>query len=153
MIRKNTILLLILIINAGYPMNSISGENMNMPTFPTGTSLLEKDIAEWVNSAWGGGRTEHFNIEYGNQKYDVLVAYRSVTSGRNSTELTFFVKDKDVYVMALYYPMRWGEYLQVAQLEDKLVVKSLSSETWAKGEQVYMEIKYSALINGLQTTY
>ena len=102
----------------------------------------ETAITAWARVfAFGGAWTKTY--EQDQQK--IIVAFRSFTSGVESTDLSFFVQDGDQWKLVLWYPVR-GENLQIEQQEHGLQVYTYDYKQKKKLNRLF--ISYDALFRG-----
>ncbi len=109
------LIILILLIGAG-------AYYFTLPKNGTLHFASENEVKIWAEATFGGGFTESYAFSRDGDVYNVVVAYRSFTSGRESTDVTFFIKRYGWYVQAFHYPMVY-EALEVEQSDGKFIIK------------------------------
>ena len=124
---KNLLILIsLLVATTGYPKPMKVLESTDIP--PQGFSTFE-DLSKWAStSSFGGGHAKEIKLN------EAMIFYsdRMFTSGRPTSELTFYSKRKDGSIHPfIHIPLQWKEFR--IELKEAVIVihaKSLGSDIW-----------------------
>ena len=97
-------------------------------------------ISQWATNAFGGSRIDLYKHNAG----EVLVVWRSFTSGVTTSDLCFFVQSRNRWKLALWYPVR-GEGLKTEERGDGIDILYYDAQQnkWARR----LSISYEALFD------
>ena len=94
------------------------------------------ELDKWAgSSSFGGGWATRLDLD----GVEVLYSKRSVTSGRATTELIFFVRYKDHLKLFVNIPWQFGEY-RVSVIKKEIVVELSASEGWVTAMKISSEM-------------